>query len=80
MRKSIYTERQERLQGLLKQAREGARLRQSDLAERLQKPQSFVSKYEAGQRRLDLLELQEVCNAIGIPLSDFVRRYLEIIE
>ncbi|MGH8865668.1 MAG: helix-turn-helix domain-containing protein [Burkholderiales bacterium] len=39
--------------------------------------QSYVSKYENGEQRLDLIELEAVCNAVGIPLTAFVDRYLE---
>lgn len=49
-------------------------MRQSDLAALLGKPQSFVSKYESGERRLDILELRHVCRAIGIELSVFIAR------
>lgn len=60
---------------LLKQVRLEAKLRQVDLAKRLRLPQSFVSKYESGERRLDLLELQQVCDALGISLQEFVKRF-----
>ena len=49
-------------------------MRQVDLADRLGQPQSYVSKYEAGERRLDLLELRQVCNVLGISLEAFIRR------
>jgi len=39
-------------------------------------PQSFVSKYESGERRLDLIELQQVCQALDVDLLDFVAAYL----
>ena len=60
---------------LLRQIRSEAGLRQVDLAKRLRQPQSFVSKYESGERRLDLLELQQVCAALGVSLRDFVKRF-----
>jgi hypothetical protein len=44
------------------------------LAARLGETQSFVSKCERGERRLDILEIRAFCLAIGIPLSDFIRR------
>lgn len=50
-------------------------LTQMDLAARLQKPQSFVSKYESGERRLDLVELQQICSAVGIDIVEFVREF-----
>ncbi len=59
---------------LLRKIRTEAGLRQVDLAKRLRQPQSFVSKYESGERRLDLLELREVCLAVGLSLSDFVKQ------
>ncbi len=52
-------------------------MRQVDVATRLGVPQSFVSKYESGERRLDLVELQQVCAAIGISLKEFVHRFEE---
>ena len=60
---------QERLAVILKEARLHAGLRQADVADRLQQPQSFISKYESGERSLTLVELRYVCKAIGAPLS-----------
>lgn len=62
------------LLGLLRQIRLDANLRQVDLADRLGQPQSFVSKYESGERRLDILELRSLCKAVGISLEQFVTR------
>lgn len=67
--------RRERLYTLLREARVDAGLRQVDLAERLQEPQSFVSKYENGERRLGFVEVAEICRALGISFVDFARRY-----
>jgi transcriptional regulator with XRE-family HTH domain len=78
--KSIFSAQQERLQELLRQLRLEAGLRQTDLAERLDQPQSFVSKYESGERRLDLLELRQICKALGISLKDFVDRFEKSIK
>lgn len=71
---------QEALQALLRQIRRQAGLRQVDLAERLGQPQSFVSKYESGERRLDILELRMVCTAVGVSLQDFVARLEETLS
>jgi len=62
---------------LLKQLRLDAALTQSQLAERLGHSQSYVSKYESGEQRLDLIELENVCKAVQVPLIVFVGRYLE---
>ena len=59
---------------LVREIRLAAGMRQRDTAERLGRPQSFVSKYESGERRLDILEIRAVCHACGVPLEAFVHR------
>jgi transcriptional regulator with XRE-family HTH domain len=80
MDKSIFTTEHKRLQELLRQIRLGAGLRQEDLAELLGEDQWFVSRYESGDRRLDLLELRTICQAVGISLSEFVKRFEDSLE
>ncbi|MBS0213278.1 MAG: helix-turn-helix transcriptional regulator [Proteobacteria bacterium] len=65
------------LAALLRQVRVDANLTQSQIAERIGQTQSYVSKYENGEQRLDLIELELVCKAVGVSLTDFVERYLE---
>ncbi len=65
----------ERFLALLRQIRIDAGMRQEDLAEKLGQPQSFVSRYESGERRVDLLELERICGVLGVSLGDFVARY-----
>lgn len=65
----------QQLQELLRELRDAADLRQVDLAKRLGRPQSFVSKYESGEKNLDFLEVREVCEALGVPLVDLARRF-----
>ncbi|MHB8425285.1 MAG: helix-turn-helix domain-containing protein [Gammaproteobacteria bacterium] len=65
-----------RLTSLLKRIRLDAALTQAALSERLGQTQSYVSKYESGEQRLDLVEIEEICKAVGITLRDFVDRYL----
>lgn len=79
MQKSISSSKQSAFLGLLRQIRQEAGLRQIDVADRLKQPQSFVSKYESGERRLDLLELEFVCAACETNLSKFVRRYQAMV-
>jgi transcriptional regulator with XRE-family HTH domain len=58
------------LRSILVSTRKLRGLTQSDVAERLKKPQSFVSKYESGERRLDVIEFIEVCKALTVnPVS-----------
>ena len=52
-----------------------ADLTQARLATRLDRPQSFVAKYEGGERRLDVIEFLEVAEAIGFDPTDFIRRF-----
>lgn len=75
MGKSLSSTESEKLTALLRTVRSEAALTQSEVAERLNLPQSFVSKYESGERRLDLIELRHICKALGITLGDFVRRF-----
>ena len=65
MRKPIHTATQERFLALLKGARKAAGLTQAQVAGRLKKPQSFVTKYENGERRLDVLEFLSVAGGSG---------------
>lgn len=75
MTASISDPRYRKLCELLRQMREEAGLSQVELARRLCKPQSYVSKYESAERRLDLLEVWLICEAIGIRFTRFARRY-----
>jgi len=68
-------DRRQHLLALFRQIRIEAGLRQVDLAKKLRRPQSFVSKYESGERRLDLLELQQVCAVLHISVTEFVKRF-----
>jgi transcriptional regulator with XRE-family HTH domain len=74
---SRYTGSSERkrLAALLREIRLEASLRQGDLAAKLKQSQSYVSKYESGERRLDLLELRQICRAVGLRLPKFVQRF-----
>ena len=74
MRKSHPQEGHDSLLTLLRQIRLDVNLRQVDLAKRLGQPQSFVSKYESGERRLDILELRSLCKTVGITLEQFVAK------
>ena len=58
----------------LRQAREEAGLSQEGLAKRLGDTQSFISKVERGERRLDVVELRAFCRALKIPFPDFVTK------
>jgi len=61
-----------KLRRLLAQARADAGLTQLQVAERVKRPQSFVSKYENGERQLDVIEFVAVCKAIGVSPAGLV--------
>lgn len=60
---------------LLATERQKADLTQAQLSSRLNRPQSFVSKYERGERRLDVIEFGEVARALGIDPIRLLRKF-----
>ena len=73
MEKSITSAEYAVFLRLLRQARQRAGLTQIDMAERIGEAQTFVSKCERGERRLDVLELRSFCTAMNLPLEQFAR-------
>ena len=65
IRKSVHSPEQQLLRELLVGAREKAVMTQQKLAKRLGTHQSFVAKYEGGERRLDVIEFITIARAIG---------------
>jgi len=65
---------------LLREIRQESGIRQVDMAKQLDVPQSFVSKYESGTRRLDILELLRICQIMGISLQDFIKKLEESLN
>ena len=74
MTKSLHTESHERFCNLLIEMREKRKLTQIDLSKKLGRPQSFVSKYENGERRLDVIEFLEVADALGVEPSRIINQ------
>lgn len=74
-RLSANRKQQRALLSLLRELRIEAGITQVEMAKRLGKPQPFVSYYESGVRRLDLLELRQICSILQIPLSKFVEQF-----
>ena len=74
VKKNIRLDQQKKLLVLLRGIRADAGLTQTELASCLARDQTFVSKYESGERRLDILELREVCQALGQDLLVFIRK------
>jgi transcriptional regulator with XRE-family HTH domain len=77
MSRSVHSPDKEQLRSLLLLARESAGLTQAAVAAKLERPQSFVSKYESGERQLDVLEFVEVCRALGVDPKAIIARLAE---
>lgn len=75
MGKSNFTEEYVVFRDLLRELRVQRGLTQVELSEALDLPQSFVSKYETGERRLDMVEVRMVCEALGTTLPLFAKRF-----
>lgn len=78
MPRSRSSPRYAQLAQLLVKAREAAGLTQVELAARLRRPQSFVSKVESGERRLDVIELLEIADGIGCRVEEIVAALLAV--
>lgn len=70
---SRHTARYKRLQTALKAARKAAGLTQAQVGERLGRPQSYVNKYETGERRIDVIELLDLARVLKFDVKDLLR-------
>lgn len=75
MLKSVHTARHKLFCESLKRVRKLTGLTQQEVAKRLGEHQSFVSRYETGERRLDIVEYIEVCAAIGVDPAVHLRSF-----
>jgi transcriptional regulator with XRE-family HTH domain len=76
MKRNRYSAREETLRKLLRMHRMEAGLRQEDLAEKMKAHQSFVSKYESGERLLTFVETINICQALGLDPNTLLKEYL----
>ena len=77
MPRSAFSREYKKFCALLSAERKAAQLTQADVATKLRKPQSFVSKYEQGERRLDVVEFLHIAKAIGFDPTVLLRRLQE---
>ncbi len=75
MEKSIHSTQYAAFLKAFQQARRRAGLTQADLAKRVGESQSFISKCERGERRIDVVELRAFCRAFGVSLTQFVASF-----
>jgi transcriptional regulator with XRE-family HTH domain len=80
MPKTLYRPENAVLRNLLRQARETAGLTQIDVSAAIGKSQTFVSDVERGVRRLDVVELWELCRAMRLDLTAFVSEFQAAVE
>jgi transcriptional regulator with XRE-family HTH domain len=80
MEKSPFSRNYKLFLRLLIEVRKGAGITQEQLAKRLGETQSFVSKCERGERRLDLVEVREFCRALGVSFPKFAAQFNRILE
>jgi transcriptional regulator with XRE-family HTH domain len=72
--RSVFSDKYTRFRRLLIEARKAAGLTQVELAARLARPQSYVSKYERGERRIDVVEFLEIAEVLDVDPADFLKR------
>lgn len=72
MSKTIYRPEHAVLMSLLKKYRKAAGLTQVQCSKALGRPQSFMSDVESGTRRLDIVQLRDLCKVLGIGLQDLI--------
>ncbi len=80
MKKSIWDDSHNKLRDELRSIRKKAGLTQLQLANKLDKPQSYVSKYEIGDRNLDFIEVIYVCKACGEHPGDFIVKFNKLCD
>lgn len=80
MEKSVFTPGYHELLNQLRRLRLEKGLKQGDLARLLNETQSWVSKCERGEHRLDVMELRAFCKAMGLPLVEFIQRLEVALE
>lgn len=80
MSETLRSPRNRALQALLRELRKAKRLTQKDVADRLKCPQSFVAKYESGERGLGVIEFINVARALDVDPAKTLQRLLALID
>ncbi|MFS1290233.1 helix-turn-helix domain-containing protein [Pseudomonas piscis] len=79
MTKAIYRKEHELFLSLLKKRRIAAGLTQAQCSSALNRPQSFMSDVERGTRRLDIVQISDLCTVLKCDLVDLVREFHDSI-
>lgn len=78
--KTIHRAEYKILLCLLREIRERSGITQTELAKELGTDQTFISKIETGERRVDIIELKSICEALGVDLQDFINQLIKKIK
>jgi transcriptional regulator with XRE-family HTH domain len=77
--KSVHSAAQRALCDFMISARKRAGLTQQTLAARLSRPQSFIAKYETGERRIDVVEFIAICRAIPADSAAILAKVAKLV-
>ena len=80
MAKSIHTDEYQQFIKLLRKYREDARITQDRLADELGVSQAVISKIESCERRLDIIELRQICEFLDVSLVTFVKNLDNVLR
>lgn len=80
MEKSIHSSQYAAFLKVLREFRRLSGLTQIQLAQKIGETQTFVSKCERGERRIDVVELRAFCRAFGVPLGRFIITFERAVE
>lgn len=76
MKKTVHSKQARELAALLREARENVGFTQKQLADLLERPQSFIAKYELGERRIDVIEFLAITSILNIDPIKILKRLL----
>jgi len=68
------------VRAVLRELRTGAHMKQVELSAALGKPQPYISAIETGHRRVDLIEIRDICKVLGVTLLDFVTKLEKVLR
>jgi transcriptional regulator with XRE-family HTH domain len=74
IKKTIHAREYHKVISLLRECREAKGLTQKNLADKIGSDQTFISKIEIGERRIDIIELRQICIAMKMTLPEFIEK------
>ena len=74
------TTEREKFESILRGVRAERKVTQAQIARDMKISPQTAARYESGERRMDLVELRQWCLAVGVPVEEVVRRFLEAVK